>query len=97
MQNPIDSSISIEATNKLESTFLLNEMNHKFTKISRKFSNKNIYLLNIFINRLEWAINEVYSKGEKMSSDENLCFMFNFLKMLEKCFDVSKLFFLYYF
>ncbi|KAF7632473.1 PAP_central domain-containing protein [Meloidogyne graminicola] len=63
LNNSIDSPPSKEAINKLNLIFLLNEMNEKFAGINRKFNKMNIYLYNIFNNKLLWALNQIGFKN----------------------------------
>uniref|UniRef100_A0A1I8BT71 PAP_central domain-containing protein n=1 Tax=Meloidogyne hapla TaxID=6305 RepID=A0A1I8BT71_MELHA len=69
---------------KLDAIFLLNEIYKMFEKI-KKFEAKSKYLYEMLKIKIEWAINEVYSKIEKFSTEGNLCFMFEFLKIINSC------------
>jgi len=87
VQNPIESPISIEAIKLLNARFLLVKIKNKL--IYNSFEENN-YLYNIFKKRLDWALNEAYHKfREFFSSDERLCFMVEFIKILDKCREVS--------
>jgi len=89
VQHPLDSSISIEAIKSLNTRFLLGKITYQYSLIDIIVEENN-YLHNIFKERLDWAINKAYHKfNGGFYSDEKLCFMVEFIKILEKCMKVS--------
>jgi len=52
-------------------------------------SQTNEHLSKIFKEKLDWAMNVIVYKGEEIYSEENLCFMLNFIILLQECFKVN--------
>uniref|UniRef100_A0A915MJ08 Polymerase nucleotidyl transferase domain-containing protein n=1 Tax=Meloidogyne javanica TaxID=6303 RepID=A0A915MJ08_MELJA len=89
VQHPLNSSISIEAIKSLNTRFLLGKITYQYSVIDKNFEENNYYLYNIFKERLDWAINKAYHEFKGVFySDEKLCFMVEFIKILEKCMKV---------
>nr|CAD2171899.1 unnamed protein product [Meloidogyne enterolobii] len=89
VQHPLDSSISIEAIKSLNTRFLLGKITYQYSLIDIIVEENN-YLHNIFKERLDWAINKAYHKfNGGFYSDEKLCFMVEFIKILEKCMKIA--------
>uniref|UniRef100_A0A915NR78 Uncharacterized protein n=1 Tax=Meloidogyne floridensis TaxID=298350 RepID=A0A915NR78_9BILA len=86
LQNPIDFSISIEAIKTLNIKFLLKMLIDNY---SLNESRKNEYLKNIFKEKFDWAMSVTVNKGEGIYSDENLCFMLNFIILIQECFKMG--------